>query len=120
MAKWAQVSARSSRTPRSDTIRAAAIAIEGCTDAYVRSFALANLARVALRDGDLEAASTRLAAARAAVKEPRGIERIAHLELEGRIALARGRAVRAFGVLARARASRTGRARFRVARALGK
>lgn len=72
-----------------------AIGVEGCADAYVRSFALANLARVALRDGDLDSAERRLAEARAAVKEPRGVERIAHLELEGRIALARGRAARA-------------------------
>ncbi len=72
-----------------------AIAIQGCADAYVRSFALANLARVALRDGDLDAAERRLAEARAAVKEPRGVERIAHLELEGRIDLARGRTSRA-------------------------
>ncbi len=72
-----------------------AIAIEGCADAYVRSFALANLARVALREGDLDAAERRLAEARAAVKEPRGVERIAHLEIEGRIDLARGRAARA-------------------------
>jgi tetratricopeptide (TPR) repeat protein len=65
-----------------------AIGVEGCTDAYLRSFALANLARVALDDGDAAEAARRLEAARAAVKEPRGTERIAWLDLEGRILLA--------------------------------
>lgn len=86
-----------------------ALAIEGCADAYVRSFALANLARVALHDGDLDEAERRLADARAAVDEPRGVERIAHLELEGRVQLARGRATAALarfdGALTLARAA---------------
>lgn len=66
-----------------------AIAISGCTDAYVRGFALGNLARVALRAGDADLAAKRLEEAKAAVTEPRGIERIENRILEGMIALAR-------------------------------
>lgn len=66
-----------------------AVAITECKDAYVRGFALGNLARVALRAGDADLAAERLDEAKAAVTEPRGIERIENRILEGRIALAR-------------------------------
>ena len=86
-----------------------AIQAEGCTDAYVRSTAFANRARLALREGDPAAATSSLAQARMVVSEPRGVERIDNLEIEGRIALARGeptRALRAFdAALALARAA---------------
>lgn len=59
-----------------------------CADAYLRSFALGNLARLELRRGDAVAAERHLAGARAAVKEPRGTERLAWLDLEARILLA--------------------------------
>ena len=68
-----------------------AIGIEGCTDAYLRGFAFANLARVELAAGRLERAEQRLAAARSSVKEPRGTERLAWLELDAKILLARKR-----------------------------
>jgi CHAT domain-containing protein len=70
-----------------------------CRDAYVRGFALSNLARAALDDGDFANAERRLLEAKAAVKEPRGVERIAWLELEGRLHFARGRIAQALGVL---------------------
>lgn len=57
----------------------------GCEDAYVRASAHANLARLALGEGDLDTAKHQLKAARAMVTEPRGTERIAWLELEARI-----------------------------------
>jgi tetratricopeptide (TPR) repeat protein len=75
----------------------------------VRASALANLARLALGEGELATAERRLAEAKRGVKEPRGTERIAWLELEARIHLARGRlsvALRAVDeALALARAS---------------
>lgn len=76
-----------------------ALAIEGCADAYVRAFALANLARLALSEGDLPTAEKRLAEARTRVKEPRGTERIAWLDLEARILVARGRGKEALRIL---------------------
>ena len=66
-----------------------ALAIEGCADLYVRGFAHANLARLALAEGDLATTARRLGEARATVKEPRGTERIGWLELEARLLLAR-------------------------------
>ncbi len=60
-----------------------------CADSYVTSFALTNLARVAIEQGRIEEASKQLANARSRVREPRGTERIAWIDLEGRIALAR-------------------------------
>jgi hypothetical protein len=67
----------------------AALDDASCSDAYLRSFALGNLARFELsRDNDTEAAK-HLADARLAVKEPRGTERLAWLDLEARILLAR-------------------------------
>jgi len=66
-----------------------AVAFKECSDAYVRGFALGNLARVALRAGDPDLATKRLEEAKAAVTEPRGIERIENRILEGKIALAR-------------------------------
>jgi tetratricopeptide (TPR) repeat protein len=68
-----------------------AVAVQGCGDAYVRSSALANLARLALDEHDLDRAAARLAEARAGVTEPRGVERIAWTDLEARVLLARGR-----------------------------
>lgn len=67
------------------------LAVEGCSDVYERAFALANLARLALREGDLSRADAALRQARATVKEPRGTERLAWLELEGQLAVAQGR-----------------------------
>ena len=66
---------------------------------YVCGFALSNLARLALTNGDLGVAERRLAEARVGVKEPRGTERIGWLEIEGRILLAHGRARDALKVL---------------------
>lgn len=63
-----------------------------CADAYLKSFALANLARFELRRGAWSAAQRHLADARAAVKEPRGTERLAWLDLEARILLAQKKA----------------------------
>lgn len=60
-----------------------------CSDAYLRSFALGNLARYEIAVGDLDAASKHLADARAAVSEPRGTEHLAWLDLEARILLGR-------------------------------
>lgn len=65
-----------------------AIADTSCSDAYVRSFALGNLARLELGKGDAARAQQRLADARAAVKDPRGTERLSWLDLEARILLA--------------------------------
>jgi hypothetical protein len=69
-----------------------AIGVEGCRDAYVRSFALGNLARLALDEGDVETAKARLAAAKGAVVEPRGTERLFWLDMQARIVLVSGRA----------------------------
>ncbi len=69
-----------------------AIAVEGCSDAYVRSSALSNLARLAVDERDLDTAQKRLAEAKAGVKEPRGIERIGWIDLEARMLLLRGKA----------------------------
>jgi tetratricopeptide (TPR) repeat protein len=69
-----------------------AIAVEGCKDAYVRSFALGNLARLALDEGDIATAKKRLDEAKAAVSEPRGTERLFWLDVEARIVLAGGKA----------------------------
>lgn len=87
--------AASEGEPRTEDARGAlerALAIEGCADAYVRGFALANLARLALAENDLGTAEKGLAAARSGVEEPRGTERLAWLDLEGRLLLAHGRA----------------------------
>lgn len=65
-----------------------AVGEASCADAYLRSFALGNLARLELGRGDAAAAERHLAGARAAVKEPRGTERLAWLDLEARILLA--------------------------------
>jgi tetratricopeptide (TPR) repeat protein len=69
-----------------------ALSIDGCADTYVRASAQANLARLALASGDVATAERRLREARSAVKEPRGTERLAWLELDARIQLARGNA----------------------------
>ncbi len=97
---------------RRDDARASlerSIAVTDCPDAYVKSFALGNLARLAVESGDLASAEALLARARAAVREPRGTERLSWLELEARIELARGDAKRALAkaddLVARARAS---------------
>ena len=81
-----------------------AVAVEGCSDAYVKSFALGNLARLALAQGNHASAKTYLAAARAAVKEPRGTERLSWLDLEARILLAQREADRALARFDEARA----------------
>ncbi len=60
-----------------------------CEDAYLKSFALGNLARLELAMGDTKAAETYLARARAEIKEPRGTERLAWLDLDARILLAK-------------------------------
>ncbi len=70
-----------------------------CTDAYIRGFALANMARASLDKHDAPAAEQYLASARASVKEPRGTERIAWMELEARIHLTRQRPRDALRVL---------------------
>ena len=67
----------------------AALADPSCTDAYLRSFALGNLATFEASTGNVTAAEEHLAAAQAAVKEPRGTERLAWLDLEARILLAK-------------------------------
>ena len=72
-----------------------ALAVVGCSDAYLASFARANLARLALDEGDPLRASHYLEAARAGVHEPRGTERMSWLDLEARILLARHDAARA-------------------------
>ena len=59
-----------------------------CSDAYLRSFALGNLARLAMAKADVARAQTYLAEARAAVKDPRGTERLSWLDLEARVLLA--------------------------------
>lgn len=61
-----------------------------CSDAFLASSTLANLARLELDQGHADRARDRLAAARKAVKEPRGTERLAWLDLDARIALAGG------------------------------
>jgi len=68
-----------------------AVAVADCGDAYLRSFALANLARVELESGELAESRAHLEAARAAVKEPRGTERLAWLDLEARLLAREGR-----------------------------
>lgn len=65
-----------------------AVALEGCADVYERSFALTNLARVHLAADEGEAATKALAEARAAVREPRGVARLAWIDLDARIAAA--------------------------------
>ncbi len=70
---------------------AAAASTPGCADAYLAGFVLANLARVALDEGRTLEARQRLDEATRRVKEPRGTERLAWLDLEGRIALAERR-----------------------------
>ena len=72
-----------------------AVAVQGCSDVYVKSFALGNLARLALAQGNHTGAKTYLADARAAVKEPRGTERLSWLDLEARILLAQRQADKA-------------------------
>ncbi|MBX3186828.1 MAG: CHAT domain-containing protein [Labilithrix sp.] len=64
-----------------------AASVDACADAYLKSFALANLARLALTEGDHERARRSLASARAAVTEPRGTERLAWLDLEAHLLL---------------------------------
>jgi hypothetical protein len=65
----------------------AALADPTCSDAYLRSFALGNLATFEASTGNVKAAEERLAEAQAAIKEPRGTERLAWLDLEARILL---------------------------------
>jgi tetratricopeptide (TPR) repeat protein len=92
---WGALLAMESGDSSADEARAAlerALGIEGCADSYVRGFALSNLARLAVDQGDLTTAERRLGEARSGVKEPRGTERVSWLELEGRILLGRGRA----------------------------
>lgn len=76
-----------------------ALAIDDCKDAYVRASAQANLARLALARGDVASAERRLTEAKTGVKEPRGTERLAWLELEARIHLASGRKANALRVI---------------------
>jgi hypothetical protein len=113
---WGELLANEACAARGETPAASpratlerALAIPGCDDAYVRGFALANVARLSLDEGDLDGAERRLAAAKADIKEPRGTERLAWLELEGRILLGRRRpsdALRVIdGALSLARAS---------------
>ncbi len=86
----------------------AALADPSCSDAYLRSFALGNLATFEASTGNVKGAEERLAEAQAAVKEPRGTERLAWLDLEARILLARREGAKALArfdeerVLARA------------------
>jgi tetratricopeptide (TPR) repeat protein len=86
-----------------------ALSANDCSDVYVREFALSNLARAALDDGDIATARRRLDEAKTIAKEPRGTDRLGWVELEGRILLARGKARDALGVfddgLLRARAA---------------
>jgi tetratricopeptide (TPR) repeat protein len=75
-----------------------------CSDAYLRSFALGNLARFALTQGNETEAAKHLADAQLAVKEPRGTERLAWLDLEARILLARHEPAKALARFDEARA----------------
>ena len=60
-----------------------------CADAYLTSFALGNLARLSLDQGNVDDAEARLAEARKLVSVPRGTERLAWMDLDARILLAR-------------------------------
>ncbi|MBS2014258.1 MAG: CHAT domain-containing protein [Deltaproteobacteria bacterium] len=75
-----------------------------CSDAFLASSTLANVARLELDEGHAPKAREHLAAARALVKEPRGTERLAWLELDARIALASGDAKSALAKTDEARA----------------
>lgn len=89
---WAMLLENDSRLTKAESPRPfleAALADASCSDAYVRSFALGNLAREALNAGELTTAEKHLAAARAAVTEPRGTERLAWLEIEARLLLSK-------------------------------
>jgi tetratricopeptide (TPR) repeat protein len=81
-------------TPHEDARRPLerAVAAPGCSDAYVKSFALANLARIDVAEGNAAAATAHLTEARAAVKAPRGTERLAWLDLEATILLTQRKA----------------------------
>lgn len=81
-----------------------ALAIDKCNDAYLESFALTNLARVTVEAGDFDGAARRLEAAKKAVAEPRGTDRMAWLELEGHILLGRKKSAEALAKFDEARA----------------
>lgn len=81
-----------------------ALAIEKCNDAYLESFALTNLARVTVEAGDLDEATRRLEAAKKAVAEPRGTDRMAWLDIEGHILLGRKKSAEALAKFDEARA----------------
>ncbi len=72
-----------------------AVAVEGCQDVYPKSFALGNLARLAVDDHDAAAAKKYLEKAQAAVREPRGSERLSWLDLQARTLLEEGAAEKA-------------------------
>ena len=88
---WGALLANEATGDRREDARAPlerAVAAPGCSDVYLKSFALGNLARLALAEGDADRAKKYLAEARGSVKEPRGSERLSWLDLEGRILLA--------------------------------
>ena len=91
---WAALSGESDDETLSGAKRSleAAASATACKDSYVTSFALANLARLALDAGRIDEAKQHLREARTRVREPRGTERLAWLDLDARIALASGRA----------------------------
>lgn len=95
---WGALLANEAAGDRREDARAPlerAVAVEGCSDVYLKSFALGNLARLALGEGDAERAKKLLDQARASVREPRGSERLSWLDLEARILLAQRAADRA-------------------------
>jgi cellulose synthase operon protein C len=75
--------------------RALALSSGSCSDAYLRTATLGNLALAALQKGDARTARARLAEARAGAGEARAVEVLFWHELEGRIALAEGDGTRA-------------------------
>ncbi|MDB4936396.1 MAG: uncharacterized protein JWP87_3368 [Labilithrix sp.] len=99
-----QASARE-RAPQDPTsMLRAALEDKGCSDAYLRSFALGNLARYELSQGNHAGAEKHLADAKLAVREPRGTERLAWLDLDARILLAKHEPARALAAFDEERA----------------
>lgn len=98
--------------------RAVALSAQGCSDRYLRTAALGNLALAALQGGDAAAARAHLAQARAGVQDAREAEVLFWHELDGRIALAEGQAPRAIVAFeaeaARARSTRAYDAEWRA------